>query len=405
MANDISKVQLPLSVVTEVVKKAKDASTIAALCPSKPKLFADDKHLVFNPTAEAEVVAEGAKKDSYEIDLNPIEGKRFKVVTTTHVSDELKWADEDNKLEIVSNIIDDQGLSPHARGARTTGGSALPLPGIIPACAGSTKSSSARGSQGGDYPRMRGEHHREARRIASFRGSSPHARGALLHLVGELGPGGIIPACAGSTQRCHGARQDVRDHPRMRGEHILPDTSHALSGGSSPHARGALDADQRRRVHAGIIPACAGSTHPWRRLLRRWRDHPRMRGEHVSLPTDIVPLMGSSPHARGAPMVRPPYLMTQGIISACAGSTSRRNCATCGSGDHPRMRGEHSLCWDRKTPREGSSPHARGALLLAPGYVEEPGIIPACAGSTSGPPCRQCRRGDHPRMRGEHCAM
>ena len=46
----------------------------------------------------------------------------------------------------------------------------------------------------------------------------------------------------------------------MRGEHILPDTSHALSGGSSPHARGALDADQRRRVHAGIIPAYAGST-------------------------------------------------------------------------------------------------------------------------------------------------
>lgn len=108
MANDTSKVQLPISVVTEVVNKAKDASTIAALCPSKPKLFADDKHLVFNPTAEAEVVAEGAKKGSYEISLTPIEGKRFKVVTTTRVSDELKWADEDNKLEIVSNIVDDQ---------------------------------------------------------------------------------------------------------------------------------------------------------------------------------------------------------------------------------------------------------------------------------------------------------
>ena len=138
MANDISKVQLPLSVVTEVVKKAKDASTIAALCPSKPKLFADDKHLVFNPTAEAEVVAEGAKKGSYEIDLNPIEGKRFKVVTTTRVSDELKWADEDNKLEIVSNIIDDQGFSPHARGALHADVAHFAVLGIIPACAGST---------------------------------------------------------------------------------------------------------------------------------------------------------------------------------------------------------------------------------------------------------------------------
>lgn len=108
MANDTSKVLLPATVVTEVVNKAKDASVIAALCPARPKIFADDKHLVFNPTAEAEVVAEGAKKGSYELDLTPVEGKRVKVVTTTRVSDELKWADEDNKLEIVSNIVNDQ---------------------------------------------------------------------------------------------------------------------------------------------------------------------------------------------------------------------------------------------------------------------------------------------------------
>lgn len=108
MANDTSKVKLPVSVVTDVVNKAKDASVIAALCTSRPKIFADDKHLVFNPTAEAEVVAEGAKKGSYEVSMTPIEGKRVKVVTTTRVSDELKWADEDNKLEIVSNIVNDQ---------------------------------------------------------------------------------------------------------------------------------------------------------------------------------------------------------------------------------------------------------------------------------------------------------
>ena len=222
MANDISKVQLPLSVVTEVVKKAKDASTIAALCPSKPKLFADDKHLVFNPTAEAEVVAEGAKKDSYEIHLNPIEGKRFKVVTTTRVSDELKWADEDNKLEIVSNIIDDQGLSPHARGARTTGGSALPLPGIIPACAGSTRSS--RGSPGSrwDHPHMRGEHRSEDVQLVRQKGSSPHARGAPPHVHLVAHDHGIIPACAGSTPRRCCALCRPRDHPRMRGEHLAP---------------------------------------------------------------------------------------------------------------------------------------------------------------------------------------
>ena len=108
MANDTSRIALPSSVVTEVLNKAKDTSTIATLSPSVPQKFADTTYLVFNPTAEAEVVAEGGKKSGSEISTTPVEAKRVKVVTTTRVSDELKWADEDNKLEIVSNIIADQ---------------------------------------------------------------------------------------------------------------------------------------------------------------------------------------------------------------------------------------------------------------------------------------------------------
>lgn len=108
MANDTTKVALPKSVVTTVLNKVKNASTIAALSPSTPQKFADSTYLVFNPTAEAEVIAEGAKKSGSEISTDPVVAKRVKVVTTTRVSDELKWADEDNQLEIVSNIIADQ---------------------------------------------------------------------------------------------------------------------------------------------------------------------------------------------------------------------------------------------------------------------------------------------------------
>lgn len=108
MANDTSKVALPKSVVTTVIGKVKDTSTIAALSPSTPQKFADTTYLVFNPTAEAEVVAEGAKKSGGEIDPKPVVAKRVKVVTTTRVSDELRWADEDNQLDIINNIIIDQ---------------------------------------------------------------------------------------------------------------------------------------------------------------------------------------------------------------------------------------------------------------------------------------------------------
>lgn len=108
MALDTTKVKLPASVVTEISGKVKDTSTIAALSPAQPKIFNDENYMVFNSTSEGEVVAEGAKKGSYENDIDIVVGKRFKVVTTTRVSSELQWADEDNQLEIIDAIQQDQ---------------------------------------------------------------------------------------------------------------------------------------------------------------------------------------------------------------------------------------------------------------------------------------------------------
>ena len=108
MALDTTKIKLPRSVATELINKVKDTSTIAALSPAKVETFADQDHLIFNSSSEAEVVAEGAKKGSYEASFSTVEGKRVKIVTTTRVSDELVWADEDNQLQIISSIQADQ---------------------------------------------------------------------------------------------------------------------------------------------------------------------------------------------------------------------------------------------------------------------------------------------------------
>ena len=67
--------------------------------------------MVFTGNSEAEVVAEGAQKSGYEETLTPVVGKRFKVQTTTRVSNELQWADEDAKLEITSKILADQAAA------------------------------------------------------------------------------------------------------------------------------------------------------------------------------------------------------------------------------------------------------------------------------------------------------
>lgn len=102
------KIKLPRSVVTEYINKSRDSSTIAKLSGSTPQSFADVEHMIFVPSAEAEVVEEGAQKSSYEQEIGGVTGKRIKVITNTRVSDELRWADEDNRLEIISHIVDDQ---------------------------------------------------------------------------------------------------------------------------------------------------------------------------------------------------------------------------------------------------------------------------------------------------------
>lgn len=111
MALDTSKVLLPKEVATVITKRAKDTSTIAALSPSEPQLFLDKEYMVFTGNSEAEVVAEGAQKSSYEETLTPVVGKRFKVQTTTRLSNELQWADDDAKLEIISKIQADQAAA------------------------------------------------------------------------------------------------------------------------------------------------------------------------------------------------------------------------------------------------------------------------------------------------------
>ena len=190
----------------------------------------------------------------------------------------------------------------------------------------------------------------------------------------------------------------------MRGEHAAGAPPGPECWGSSPHARGAQSASHGVAHEQGIIPACAGSTISKRREHEVRRDHPRMRGEHYSFQVTVGRIVGSSPHARGAPREDPDGGHVRGIIPACAGSTPTTWPAGGSRWDHPRMRGEHRKGRLEGRAGGGSSPHARGALRREPSLGHVAGIIPACAGSTPSTQtrCSTCR--DHPRMRGEHDA-
>ena len=127
----------------------------------------------------------------------------------------------------------------------------------------------------------------------------------------------------------------------MCGEHKVPFRITVVDEGSSPHVRGALGPVALAPVARGIIPACAGSTPQARSWTPRRRDHPRMRGEHSPGRCRLAHFVGSSPHARGAPLARGHSGLARGIIPACAGSTKLDQVLASIGEDHPRMRGEH----------------------------------------------------------------
>ena len=101
-------------------------------------------------------------------------------------------------------------------------------------------------------------------------------------------------------------------------------------------------------------------------------------------------------------MDREDRVQQPGIIPAHAGSTFLRSEVGLGDGDHPRSRGEHAAARWVFDGEWGSSPLTRGARVLPEPLEDVRGIIPAHAGSTSRPPPARAAPGDHPRSRGEH---
>ena len=138
-----------------------------------------------------------------------------------------------------------------------------------------------------------------------------------------------------------------------------------LLAGSSPHTRGALDLDGFSPCGGGIIPAYAGSTFVVSYLGTRTADHPRIRGEHAASTHARVTSSGSSPHTRGAPDRVASSMAHAGIIPAYAGSTSGPCSDRKPFKDHPRIRGEHARSEPRSQNGGGSSPHTRGAPFLS----------------------------------------
>ena len=152
------------------------------------------------------------------------------------------------------------GSSPRVRGTPYDKPNSARFFGIIPACAGNTLAVPASHTMVWDHPRVCGEHFCVCVEFDSVVGSSPRVRGTQASMSSHRPLPGIIPACAGNTPSTSSDARYSGDHPRVCGEHPFRMGVHVAVRGSSPRVRGTLEPVSLPVLSTGIIPACAGNT-------------------------------------------------------------------------------------------------------------------------------------------------
>ena len=274
------------------------------------------------------------------------------------------------------------GSSPRLRGTLADLPHAVTDRGIIPALAGNTETAGPFSNTFGDHPRACGEHVDIVSQGDSNMGSSPRLRGTPARRPTMRARPGIIPALAGNTIVSVARGNRTRDHPRACGEHARHWQQPPLDEGPSPRLRGTLHHIVLEGCTIGIIPALAGNTLFLATHFRAVWDHPRACGEHNYRIIPINPEQGSSPRLRGTPDLGQSATMHAGIIPALAGNTVMLGMSSMTAWDHPRACGEHFALVSLMLSRLGSSPRLRGTHLVDAGLHGRVGIIPALAGNT-----------------------
>ena len=199
-----------------------------------------------------------------------------------------------------------------------------------------------------------------------------------------------------------GEYSEYRAHPRVCGENIMQGWSHVREMGSSPRVRGKPRLCRRTFWGSGLIPACAGKTALIDAVKAELTAHPRVCGENQPPLTRWAASAGSSPRVRGKHRVVRQAGANRGLIPACAGKTSGCRAWFSGPRAHPRVCGENLRACFRLLRMLGSSPRVRGKRDRPGSRPGLRGLIPACAGKTQSSQITASLTAAHPRVCGEN---
>ena len=216
--------------------------------------------------------------------------------------------------------VERAGSPPRARGHQPDVNCVRVIPGLTPACAGTSPGTDVADRAVGAHPRVRGDI-TPARVVAEqSAGSPPRARGHHADDRGRDRHHGLTPACAGTSH--------------------APPAPTRLAWGSPPRARGRQRLIARVGAGQGLTPACAGTSELFHQPLLAGRAHPRVRGDVRGEVQTALAGAGSPPRARGRRVGFGCALGRRGLTPACAGTSVTHYCHIDTVRAHPRVRGD-----------------------------------------------------------------
>ena len=96
---------VPNQILDPWLGKVRYGSSVATLSPAEPMKFGTGQSMTFD-IGEAEYVGEGANKGASTVTPTTKTVKPFKFHKTVRWTEEVLWADEDNQLQAVQQILD-----------------------------------------------------------------------------------------------------------------------------------------------------------------------------------------------------------------------------------------------------------------------------------------------------------
>ena len=109
----------------------------------------------------------------------------------------------------------------------------------------------------------------------------------------------ITPTYVGTTALQKRKAVRSKDHPHIRGDHIIGKVVELRGKGSPPHTWGPHPHKVSMFVKEGITPTYVGTTHTGSCICHTYQDHPHIRGDHEQSLAEVQAYTGSPPHTWG----------------------------------------------------------------------------------------------------------